>query len=47
MCINVNEISTFSGTVKRETYMINHRFNCNEGYLVYLLTISVVSLAGY
>ena len=35
VCINVNETSTFTGTVTRETYMINHSFDCNERYLVY------------
>ena len=38
VCINVNETSTFTSTVTGETYIINHRFDCNEKYLVYLLT---------
>ena len=29
VCINVNETSTFTNTVTRETYIINHRFDCN------------------
>ena len=38
VCINVNETSTFTSTVTGETYIINHRFDCNERCLVYLLT---------
>ena len=38
VCINVNEASTFTITVTGETYMINHRYDCNEKCLVYLLT---------
>ena len=38
ICINVNEISTFTSTVTGETYIINHSFDCNERYLAYLLT---------
>ena len=30
VCINVDETSTFTSTVTRETYMINHRFDCTE-----------------
>ena len=35
LCINVNETSTFTSTVTGETYIINHRFDCNERCLVY------------
>ena len=38
VCINVNETSTFTSTVTGETYIINHRFDCNERCLVYHLT---------
>ena len=38
ICINVNETPTLNSTVNGETYIINHRFDCNERYLVYLLT---------
>ena len=38
VCINVNETSTFNSTVTGKTYIINHRFDCNERCLVYLLT---------
>ena len=38
VCLNVNETSTFDSTVTGETYIINHKFNCNDKCLVYLLT---------
>ena len=38
VCVNSNETSTFTSTVTGETYIINHRFNCSEKCLVYLLT---------
>ena len=38
VCINVYETSTFTSTVTAETYIINHRFDCNETCLVYLST---------
>ena len=38
VCINVNETSNFTITVTGETYIINHRFHCNDRCLVYLLT---------
>ena len=34
VCINVNETSIFTSTVTGETYIINHRFDCNERCLV-------------
>ena len=37
VCLNVNETSTFASTVTGETYIINHKFNCNDKCLVYLL----------
>ena len=36
--INVNETSTFTSAVTGETYIINHRFACNNKCLVHLLT---------
>ena len=30
VCLNVNETSTFTSTATGETYIINHKFNCNE-----------------
>ena len=37
VCLNVNETSTFASTVTGESYIINHKFNCNDKCLVYLL----------
>ena len=36
--INVNERSTFTSTVTGETFIINHKFDCNARCLVYILT---------
>ena len=38
VCININETSTFISTVTGETYTINHKSDCNERCLSYLLT---------
>ena len=38
VCLNVNEISTFTSTVTGETYIINHKFNGNEKCLLYHFT---------
>ena len=38
VCKNVNETSTFASTMTGETYTINHRLDCDERCLVYLLT---------
>ena len=38
VCINVNETATFTSTKTGETYIINHRSDCNERCLVYFLT---------
>ena len=38
VCLNVNETSTSARTVLGETYIINHKFNCIDKCLVYLLT---------
>ena len=40
-CLNVNKTDTFTSTTTRKTYQINHQFNCNSKYLVYLLTCKV------
>ena len=37
-CLNVNETSTFTISVTRDTYPINHKFDCNSKCLIYLLT---------
>ena len=36
--INVNETLNFNSTVTGETYIMNHRFDCDEKCLVYVLT---------
>ena len=36
VCLNVYETSTFTSTVLGETYIINHKFHCNDKCLVYL-----------
>ena len=38
VCINVNETSMFTSTATGETFIINHKFDCNARCLVYLLT---------
>ena len=38
VCLNVNETKTFTSTVTNTSYKINHRFNCKDKCLVYLLT---------
>ena len=38
VCLNVTKTSTFTSTVTRKAYIINHKFNCNGKCLVYLLT---------
>ena len=38
VCLNVNETSIFTSLVTGETYIINHKFNCNDKGLVYLST---------
>ena len=40
-CLNVNETDSFASSVAKEEYKINHSFNCNEKYLIYLLTCKV------
>ena len=38
MCINVTESNTFSSSVDKKEYVINHSFNCNDKCIIYLLT---------
>ena len=38
VCLNVNETFTFTSIVTSETYIINHKFNCQDKVLVYLFT---------
>ena len=37
-CLNVNETDTFTSTVTKKTYKINHKSDCSEKCLIYLLT---------
>ena len=38
VCINVTESNTFSSSVGKKEYVINHSFNCYEKCIIYLLT---------
>ena len=38
VCLNVTETKTFPSNVTKKKYKINHKFNCNDKYLIYLLT---------
>ena len=37
--LNVTETKTFSSTVTKKEYKINHKFNCNDKCLIYLLRV--------
>ena len=39
--LNVTETETFTGTSTNQTYKINNEFNCNESFLLYLLTCKI------
>ena len=40
-CHNVKETETFTSTTTGQTFKINHKLNCNDKCLVYLLTFNV------
>ena len=40
VCINLAESNTFSSSVDKKEYVINHSFNCNDKCIIYLLTCS-------
>ena len=40
-CHNVKEVETFANTTMGKTFKINHKLNCNDKCLVYLLTCNV------
>ena len=40
ICTYVTETDSFTSTVTGETYKINHKFDCIEKCLIYLLTCS-------
>ena len=42
VCKYITEIDTFSSSVIGETYLINHRLDCNDKCLVYLLLVTNV-----
>ena len=37
VCLSVNEKETFASTVTKKTYKINHKFDCSDKCLIYLL----------
>ena len=41
VCENIKETDTFSSTVTRESFKINHNVGCNDKCLIYLLTSKV------
>ena len=38
VCLNVTETKTFSSTVTKKEYIINHKVDCNDKCLIYFLT---------
>ena len=43
-CINVKNTDTFQSFVTKESYKINHHFNCDSKCVVYLLSCKVCGL---
>ena len=41
VCLNVTETEMFTSTSTNQTCKINHEFNCNESFLIYLLTCNL------
>ena len=41
VCLNVRETETFPSTSTNQAYKINHKCNCNESSLIYLLTCKI------
>ena len=39
VCLNVTENKTFSSIVTKKEYKVNHKFNCNDKCLIFLLTL--------
>ena len=37
VCVNVSKTNTFSSNITDETYKINHKLNCDDNCLIYLL----------
>ena len=44
VCMNVTESNTFSSSVEKKEYVINHSFNYNDKCIIYLLTCSKCKL---
>ena len=40
-CNNIKEFDTFTSHVNKETFKINHHFNCNSKCLIYLFSCKV------
>ena len=38
VCLNFNETDTFTSIVTKKIYKINHKFDCSDECLIYLLT---------
>ena len=38
VCVNNSRMDTFTSTITGETYKVNHKFNCDDKYLIYQLT---------
>ena len=38
VCMNVTESNTFSSSVNKKEYVINHSFNCSDKCIICLLT---------
>ena len=38
VCLNIHETDTFTSTATVESFNINHKLNCNDNCLIYLLT---------
>ena len=38
VCLNIQETDTFTSTTTGESFKINHRLNCDDNCLIYLLT---------
>ena len=49
VCLNVSEVDVFQSFQTKEQYKTNHQLNCNNKYLIYLLSCKVCGLqyAGY
>ena len=37
VCVNVTENNTFSISVNKKQYVINHGFNCNDKFIIYYI----------